>query len=564
MYSLYDALLTQHLRQLSPIRCAEPTIAQLHRYFEDVVLENNLSALVVESLPFRAQRTARDKARLRDLARGGRQTFFFAAHGDALSEILADTNLEPGLEPVVLQRDENDPSNEHFVVIADARFSALLATVHGRDNDGNGAGDEVIWTFEPDIVYTALEYLMARASAEYPAQAPAFAAAVRTSMPKATSLQLTVSVTTKLAHLLQEQAGREIAINRISTAIRNSLELDVILQTTVDEVGQALGAQSCALRVEGNGAKALIYSFFAPDCEAVAYQQAGILRNLDLYESRLVIDPSPFVQDGEESDIGEAQAPLAIVPLIFHQRSIGSLLVTAADPTRSWQENELLLLRTVADQAAIAVNQAHLFAQIQQQALTDALTGCYNRRSYEMQLDRDLQMATRLSQPVSLLMLDLDRFKDVNDSAGHNVGDDALRNLAECFRYELRGVDSAARFGGDEFALILPQAHVEGALAVAERLRERIGKIEVPGVGTLSASIGVATFPLHASSRAELVVAADDAMYCAKQAGRNRVCTACPPEATEDIRTGPLVIGERDVPLIGGVEDSPFELQRLE
>src|SRR5260370_13900492 len=122
MYSLSDALLTQHLRQLSPIRCAEPTIAQLHRYFEDVVLENNLSALVVESLPFRAQRPARDKARLRELARGGRRTFFFAGHGDALSEVFAGMNSEPGLETVVLQRAENDPANEHFVVIADARF----------------------------------------------------------------------------------------------------------------------------------------------------------------------------------------------------------------------------------------------------------------------------------------------------------------------------------------------------------------------------------------------------------------------------------------------------------
>jgi diguanylate cyclase (GGDEF)-like protein len=212
------------------------------------------------------------------------------------------------------------------------------------------------------------------------------------------------------------------------------------------------------------------------------------------------------------------------VPLIFQERLIGALQVTAADPTRVWGENEILLLRTVANQAAVAVNHARMFAQIQQQALTDALTGCYNRRSFEMQFDREMLMAKRQHQPLSLIMLDLDRFKQLNDSAGHDAGDAALRQLAECFKQELRGVDSAARFGGDEFALILPQADTEGAQIVAERLRARIEQIHITGFGKLSASIGIATFPLHGSSRAELVPAADAALYKAKRAGRNRVC----------------------------------------
>src|SRR5207237_1741425 len=116
--------------------------------------------------------------------------------------------------------------------------------------------------------------------------------------------------------------------------------------------------------------------------------------------------------------------------------------------------------------------------------------------------DRDLQMAKRLHHPLSLMMVDLDRFKHLNDSAGHDAGDVALRKLADSFRQELRGVDSSARFGGDEFALILPQAYSDGALVVAERLRTRIEQIEIPGFGSLSASIGIATFPEHASTRA--------------------------------------------------------------
>src|SRR5207244_9845592 len=135
----------------------------------------------------------------------------------------------------------------------------------------------------------------------------------------------------------------------------------------------------------------------------------------------------------------------------------------------AWQENELLLLRTVADQVAVAINHADLFAQIQQQALTDALTGCFNRRSFEMQLDKSLQMARRAHQPLSLVMLDLDRFKQLNDSSGHDAGDAALRLLAQCFKEQLRGPESAARFGGDELACLLPQAYSVGARVVSVR-----------------------------------------------------------------------------------------------
>jgi diguanylate cyclase (GGDEF)-like protein len=527
MYSLYDALLTQHLRQLAPVRCAQSTIAQLHKYFEDVVLENNLSALVIESLPQAAKRTNHEKARFRELARGGRRAFFFVRQADALNEVFAGWNVNQGLNSLSLLQPEPAYANEHFVVIADARFSALLATVRGRTSDGRAGEDEVVWTFEPDIVYSALEYLMARVSAEHPYHAAAFGSAVRSSMPKATSLQLTLSVTTKLAHLLQEQAGREIAINRIATAIRESLELGVILQKTVDEVGVALNVASCALRVEGQTAEqSLSYFHFAEGVESEPAQKEEIIRDLDLQSASLAKHPELVTQDGCEEGDSNPQFPMAIVPLIFHERFMGALQVTAADASRTWDENELLLLRTVADQVAVAVNHANLFAQIQQQALTDALTGCYNRRSFEMQLDKDLLMAKRSHQPLSLVMLDLDKFKQLNDSAGHDAGDDALRKLADCFRQELRGVDSAARLGGDEFVLILPQAYAEGALLVAERLRARIEQIEIPGFGNLSTSMGIAQFPAHATSRADLVRAVDGALYGAKRAGRNRVCVA--------------------------------------
>jgi diguanylate cyclase (GGDEF)-like protein len=526
MYSLYHSLLAQHPRQLMPVPCAASTIAQLHRYFEDVVLENNLGALVVESLPTAAERPARDFARVNELDKAAMNLFLWLNPEDALSSQLS--RRTENFKSLVFEQTHQGTDHERFVVIADARFSALLASIHIADEKAR-VRDVVIWTFEPDVVYSALEYLMARVTAEHPSHANAFEQAVRVSMPKATSLQLTLGVTTKLARLLQEQAERELAVNRLATAIRNSLELDSVLQTAADEVGHALNVHSCGVRVEGAlvGRQMTKY-YLRPDawCEGAI---TSLLGDMNEISTQLADSPQAYVVDGDNSQSPPVLAD-AVVPLIYRGKLIGLLVVRSDDATRLWAENELLLLHTVADQLAVAVNQAHLFAQMQEQALTDGLTGCYNRRSFELQLERDLQLAIRMRQPLSLIMLDLDNFKDINDRAGHDAGDNALRMLVDNLRRELRAVDSFARFGGDEFAIILPQANPDGAMLVAERLRKRMEKIHVPDFGSITASFGVASFPAHASSRDTLVVAADRALYNSKDAGRNR---ASLPESSE-------------------------------
>src|SRR5258707_4555836 len=134
MYSLYHSLLAQHPRQLIPLRCAGSTIAQLHRYFEDVVLENNLAALVVESLPTSAERPARDAARLRQLDNTTGNLFLWVSPQDALASMVLNRGKEKTNSIVFEQIDEGS-STERFVVIADARFSALLASVHNKDED---------------------------------------------------------------------------------------------------------------------------------------------------------------------------------------------------------------------------------------------------------------------------------------------------------------------------------------------------------------------------------------------------------------------------------------------
>lgn len=526
MYSLYHSLLAQHNKQLTPIRCADSTIVQLHRYFEEVVLENNLSALVIESLPVSSVRSAREVARVKDLARVAQNTFLFLRPEDTLSRSVL-SNPGETVKVAVLDQKAQDQISERFVIIADARFAALLATEPPDDAVEDQTGDLVVWTFEPDVVYSALEYLMARVTAEHPYASEPFAQAVRASTPKATSLHLTLGVTTKLARLLQEQAERETAVNRIATAIRNSLDLDGVLQTAANEVGRALNVMCCAVRVNDNPlGREMTKRFFQAEVSAET-ADVEFLGDLETIGKIIATLPEVQVVDGDHPK-AESLFADAVVPLIYQGDLVGFLLVRTDDSTRVFADNELMLLRTVADQLTVAVNQARLFAQVQQQALTDPLTGCFNRRWFELQFERDLQMANRMRQPLSLIVLDIDNFKEINDRAGHEAGDLALRLLADCVRANLRAVDTAVRFGGDEFVVILPQAGIQGALIVAERLRSRIEQIEVPAFGRLSASLGLATFPVHGSSRDTLILAADRALYSSKELGRNRVST--PPD----------------------------------
>jgi diguanylate cyclase (GGDEF)-like protein len=162
----------------------------------------------------------------------------------------------------------------------------------------------------------------------------------------------------------------------------------------------------------------------------------------------------------------------------------------------------------------------------EEEAFTDHLTGLANRRRFERHLEREVSRTQRYGHPLCLLIIDIDHFKKVNDNFGHEAGDEVLRRLGKCLQEETRGIDLAARIGGEEFGLILPETEVEGGKEVAERARQAISQLEMPLVGRITASLGIADFPACAFSWAALVNAADAAMYEAKRSGRNRIAQA--------------------------------------
>lgn len=214
-----------------------------------------------------------------------------------------------------------------------------------------------------------------------------------------------------------------------------------------------------------------------------------------------------------------------VVPLSGDERSPGVLVLQVPTSLGGRRARRVVAqVERAAGSAGLALLRALHTAQLERLAATDHLTMIANRRSFTAALERELARSVRHDQPVSLVILDLDGFKLVNDLHGHPAGDEALRNVAASLSIACRDLDTAARFGGEEFAVLLPDCSAEGSMAIAERLREAVAA--APAVRPLTASAGVATFPTHASDGEQLVLAADEALLEAKRAGRDRTVVA--------------------------------------
>jgi diguanylate cyclase (GGDEF)-like protein len=171
-------------------------------------------------------------------------------------------------------------------------------------------------------------------------------------------------------------------------------------------------------------------------------------------------------------------------------------------------------------------------------AFTDHLTGLANRRRFERQLEREVARVGRFERPFTLLMIDIDSFKNLNDNFGHDAGDDAIRRLSKVLREGTRGIDLAARIGGEEFAVLLVETSKEGGFEVAERLRAAIKSLEIPQAGHITASFGVAECPRDAQTAADILKAADVALYEAKRNGRDQVV------ALQSVRSNSMAAGD--------------------
>ena len=341
----------------------------------------------------------------------------------------------------------------------------------------------------------------------------------------------------------EAQRARELAaLNEIARAV-SSLDLNQVLSALVERTRAAIGADTCTLLLLDDDDEMLRVRAAAG---LAAERLTGATMPLVGSISELIVSTrqSQYWDDLAASSAAyqryfpDDAHPGAVIgaPLIAHDRVIGTLFAANVTPG-SLTSAQLHFLTTVAAQATVALENARLYAEALRLARYDSLTGLANRRHLMEMLAGAVELAERYDRPLALLIIDLDNFKQVNDSFGHAAGDMLLREVAVRLRAALRQSDLPARYAGDELAVILPETALPGALMLAERLRATVAAEPFStGTGpsaTLTLSIGVG---LHrpGGTVADLLHAADSAMYFAKHGGRNRVCG---PEAARDVLT---------------------------
>ena len=268
----------------------------------------------------------------------------------------------------------------------------------------------------------------------------------------------------------------------------------------------------------------------------------ALLRSMEAAE-RQVFSPGQGVEPAHEVSDGIHALAMPLVGRHDEKgggETLGAISIARRGGDFTSEQRDLLAYLTT--QAAVSLENADLHRRIQRQAITDELTGLSNVRHFHELLDQEIERAQRFNNHIGLVMVDIDDFKQVNDTYGHPQGDLVLKEVARVLQEQSRDIDYPARYGGEEMSVILPQTDIGGAAMLAERMREaieelRVRRLDGDGVLNLTASFGVAALPGSATDKRYLIAVADEALYRAKRTGKNRVERADPtPEASPGSR----------------------------
>jgi diguanylate cyclase (GGDEF)-like protein len=320
----------------------------------------------------------------------------------------------------------------------------------------------------------------------------------------------------RMEELSQQRAQLRQAIGRIGQTFASNLDrtalLDLALKTAIDAAQADCGRVSARRQSE------------QPLAEL---QREGSLAGLEtrIYAAELAALSSGSLGESSDDDVHVASVPLG--PLASGRRAPG--VISVARRGRPFSDDERELLRSLAAQAGLALENVELHYQVRRQAVTDELTGLANHGRFQELLQAEIEQVRRYQHPVGLVMLDIDDFKAVNDTYGHQQGDAVLRAVGRVLQQNSRDADSPARYGGEEMALILPHTDLEGAYVIAERVRAAIEALEVPridGHGTLSATASLGVAASNEGDKNVLIADADAALYEAKRQGKNRTIRA--------------------------------------
>jgi len=343
------------------------------------------------------------------------------------------------------------------------------------------------------------------------------------------ALDRTLACLSEANNALTSRVDQLATLHAIGREIPSSLDPQRVFGIIERECRKIFEVDDCLIALLDSESAAFRIAYHRRRGAAPDGQGAPLEHGLALYAARhnqplRMADFSRLPDDSPLSygiDYARLRSALA-VPLVVEQRVIGVLAVHSRLP-EAYDDQQLEVLATIAQQAAVAIENARNY----QLATVDSLTGFYSRDWFFRRLEDEHRRVARYGGTFALLMLDLDGFKQINDSCGHLAGDEVLRSISATVRTQLRDADLPCRYGGDEFCLLLPETDLGGAESIAERIREAVSQCIV-GYGGLplhtTISIGVAAFPEHdAGDLSGLLHNADEALYRAKRRGRNCV-----------------------------------------
>jgi diguanylate cyclase (GGDEF)-like protein len=342
------------------------------------------------------------------------------------------------------------------------------------------------------------------------------------------STQASIALENARLYTLEQRRRTQLeAINVIARQTTAIVDLDELLQKVCELVLERFPVDHVAVLLAEDEHLSLRahQGSLTPMLPTGSRVPSGGLAQMSLERQKPMVENEVVVVPDYVAGFVETRAEVCI-PLIYMGEKLGVVCFESIRP-HAFQNEDVSALEAVADIVAAAVKNAYYFERARQLAYLDGLTGIYNRRYFEKQVAAELERASRYGGYLSLVMVDVDHFKRLNDEFGHLLGDEVLRTVASIFGQQLRKSDMVCRYGGEEFAIIAPQTSGKSATEVAEKLRRMVEAFTFPGVPVnVTISLGVAEYPTHGRSRDEMVAAADSALYEAKGTGRNRVRTA--------------------------------------